>query len=180
MNELYKKILEEIGEDPNREGLLDTPARASSAMRYLTKGYHDSIDDIINGALFASEMSEMVIVKDIEMYSMCEHHLLPFLGKCHVGYLPNGKVLGLSKIARIIDFYARRLQIQERLTAEIATCIEQITGARGVAVVVEAQHLCMMMRGVEKQNSIMTTSVMLGEMRDNQSSRMEFLHLIHK
>lgn len=180
MNELYKKILEEIGEDPNREGLLDTPGRASSAMRYLTKGYHDSIDDIINGALFASEMSEMVIVKDIEMYSMCEHHLLPFLGKCHVGYLPNGKVLGLSKIARIIDFYARRLQIQERLTAEIANCIEQITGARGVAVVVEAQHLCMMMRGVEKQNSIMTTSVMLGEMRNNQSSRIEFLNLIHK
>ena len=180
MNELYKKILEEIGEDVNREGLIDTPERAAAAMRYLTKGYQDSIDDIINGALFASEMSEMVIVKDIEMYSMCEHHLLPFLGKCHVGYLPNGTVLGLSKIARIIDFYARRLQIQERLTSEIASCIEKITGARGVAVVIEAQHLCMMMRGVEKQNSIMTTSVMLGEMRDNQSSRMEFLNLTHR
>lgn len=178
MKELYKKILQGIGEDVNREGLVETPARAAEAMRYLTKGYQDSLEDIINGALFASEMSEMVIVKDIEMYSMCEHHLLPFLGKCHVGYLPNGKVLGLSKIARIIDYYARRLQIQERLTTEIASCIESITGARGVAVVIEAQHLCMMMRGVEKQNSVMTTSVMLGEMRNNQSSRAEFLTLI--
>ena len=178
MKELYKQILQGIGEDVNREGLVETPARAAEAMRYLTKGYQDSLEDIINGALFASEMSEMVIVKDIEMYSMCEHHLLPFLGKCHVGYLPNGKVLGLSKIARIIDYYARRLQIQERLTTEIASCIESITGARGVAVVIEAQHLCMMMRGVEKQNSVMTTSVMLGEMRNNQSSRAEFLTLI--
>jgi GTP cyclohydrolase I len=179
MNKLYKKILEEIGEDVNREGLLDTPERAASAMRYLMKGYQDSLDDIINGALFESEMSEMVIVKNIEMYSMCEHHLLPFLGKCHVGYLPNGKVLGLSKIARIIDYFARRLQIQHRQTSEIANSIEHNTGARGVAVVIEAQHLCMMMRGVEKQNSVMTTSVMLGEMRDNQSSRVEFLNLIH-
>lgn len=180
MKEHYKKILQEIGEDVNREGLKDTPERAASAIAYLTKGYQDSLDDIINGALFDSEMSEMVIVKHIEMYSMCEHHLLPFLGKCHVGYLPNGKVLGLSKIARIIDYFARRLQIQERLTTEIANCIESTTGARGVAVVIEAQHLCMMMRGVEKQNSIMTTSVMLGEMRDNPSSRMEFLNLINK
>lgn len=178
MQEQYKRILQSIGEDVNREGLLETPARAAEAMRYLTKGYQDSLEDIINGALFVSEMSEMVIVKDVEMYSMCEHHLLPFLGKCHVGYLPNGKVLGLSKIARIIDYYARRLQIQERLTSEIASCIEHITGARGVAVVIEAQHLCMMMRGVEKQNSVMTTSVMLGEMRNNQSSRTEFLTLI--
>ena len=178
MNELYKKILAEIGEDVNREGLLETPMRAAEAMRYLTHGYRDSLDDIINGALFDSEMSEMVIVKNIEMYSMCEHHLLPFLGKCHVGYLPDGKVLGLSKIARIVDYFARRLQIQERLTSEIATCIESITHARGVAVVIEAQHLCMMMRGVEKQNSVMTTSVMLGDMRDNPSSRMEFLNLI--
>ena len=147
-------------------------------MRYLMKGYQDSLDDIINGALFVSDMSEMVIVKSIEMYSMCEHHLLPFFGKCHVGYLPNGKVLGLSKIARIVDYYARRLQLQERLTSEIANCIESITGARGVAVVVEAQHLCMMMRGVEKQNSVMTTSVMLGDMRNNPASRMEFLNLI--
>lgn len=178
MKKLYQQILEDIGEDIHREGLIDTPARAAEAMRYLTKGYKDSLEDIINNALFASDMSEMVIVKDIEMYSMCEHHLLPFLGKCHVGYLPNGKVLGLSKIARIVDYFARRLQIQERLTSEIASCIESITGARGVAVVVEAQHLCMMMRGVEKQNSVMTTSVMLGDMRDNPSSRMEFLNLI--
>jgi len=178
MQNLYKKILSDIGEDINREGLLDTPERAANAMLYLTKGYRESLDDIINGALFESDMNEMVIVKHIEMYSMCEHHLLPFLGKCHVGYLPNGKVLGLSKIARIVDFFARRLQIQERLTSEIANCIGNITDARGVAVVMEAQHLCMMMRGVEKQNSIMTTSVMLGEMRDNPSSRVEFLNLI--
>lgn len=178
MEQLYTKLLKELGEDINREGLKDTPARAANAMRYLTKGYHESLNDIINGALFDSEMSEMVIVKDIEMYSMCEHHLLPFLGKCHVGYLPNGKVIGLSKIARIVDFFARRLQIQERMTGEIAHCIEQITGARGVAVVVEAKHLCMMMRGVEKQNSVMTTSVMLGDMRNNPNCRIEFLNLI--
>lgn len=178
MHELYKKILEEIGEDVTREGLKETPERAANALLYLTKGYQESLDDIINEALFDSDMSEMVIVKDIEMYSMCEHHLLPFLGKCHVGYLPKGKVLGLSKIARIVDYFSRRLQIQERLTSEIAECIESITGARGVAVVMEAKHLCMMMRGVEKQNSVMTTSVMLGEMRTNASSRSEFLHLI--
>ncbi len=178
MEQLYSDLLKEIGEDITREGLKDTPARAANAMRFLTKGYHENIDDIINDALFDSDMSELVIVKDIEMYSMCEHHLLPFLGKCHVGYLPNGKVIGLSKIARIVDFFARRLQIQERMTGEIANCIEAITGARGVAVVVEAKHLCMMMRGVEKQNSVMTTSVMLGEMRANSSSRSEFLNLI--
>ena len=178
MKNAFKQILQDIGEDVNREGLRDTPERAANAIRYLTKGYDENLDDIINGALFESEMSEMVIVKDIEMYSMCEHHLLPFLGKCHIGYLPNGKVIGLSKIARIVDFYARRLQIQERLTTEIASCLMNITGARGVAVVMEAQHLCMMMRGVEKRNSVMTTSVMLGEMRDNSSSRMEFLNLI--
>lgn len=178
MHTLFKQILEDIGEDVTREGLRDTPERAANAFRYLTRGYQESLDDIINGALFDSEMSEMVIVKDIEMYSMCEHHLLPFLGKCHVGYLPQGKVIGLSKIARILDYFARRLQIQERLTTEVAQCIETMTGARGVAVVIEAQHLCMMMRGVEKQNSTMTTSVMLGDMRHNPSSRMEFLHLI--
>lgn len=178
MQALYQQILKELGEDTKREGLQDTPRRAAEALQYLTKGYHESLNDIINDALFASDMSEMVIVKDIEMYSMCEHHLLPFLGKCHVGYLPNGKVIGLSKIARIVDFFARRLQIQERLTAEVAHCIQSITGARGVAVVMEAKHLCMMMRGVEKQNSVMTTSVMLGEMRDQPSSRSEFLLLI--
>ncbi len=178
MEQLYTKLLKELGEDINREGLRDTPTRAANAMRYLTKGYRENIDDIINGALFDSDMSELVIVKDIELYSMCEHHLLPFLGKCHVGYLPNGKVIGLSKVARIVDFFARRLQIQERMTGEIAHCIESVTGARGVAVVIEAKHLCMMMRGVEKQNSVMTTSVMLGEMRSNHSSRSEFLNLI--
>ncbi len=178
MQKLYKQLLSDIGENVDREGLLDTPERAASAMRYLTKGYHESLDEIINGALFESDMNEMVIVKDVEMYSMCEHHLLPFFGKCHVGYLPKGKVIGLSKIARIVDYFARRLQIQERLTTEVANCIADITGARGVAVVMEARHLCMMMRGVEKQNSVMTTSVMLGEMRSNSSSRMEFLNLI--
>lgn len=178
MEKLYKQLLTDLGEDITREGLKDTPTRAANAMKYLTKGYHESLDEIINGALFNSEMSEMVIVKDIELYSMCEHHLLPFLGKCHVGYLPDGKVIGLSKIARIVDFFARRLQIQERLTGEIAHCIESITGARGVSVVIEAKHLCMMMRGVEKQNSVMTTSVMLGEMRNNSSCRSEFLNLI--
>ncbi|WP_058534470.1 GTP cyclohydrolase I FolE [Legionella saoudiensis] len=180
MKELYEQLLTELGEDITREGLVDTPERAANAMRYLTKGYHEDLDEIINGALFDSEMSEMVIVKDIELYSMCEHHLLPFLGKCHVGYIPNGKVIGLSKIARVVDFFARRLQIQERLTSEIAHCIESITGALGVAVVIEAKHLCMMMRGVEKQNSVMATSVMLGEMRNNATSRAEFLKLIHK
>ena len=178
MQESFKEILLGVGEDIHREGLRDTPERAANAFLYLTKGYHESLDDIINGALFESDMNEMVIVKDIEMYSMCEHHLLPFLGKCHIGYLPNSRVLGLSKIARIVDFFARRLQIQERLTTEIAQCIANITNARGVAVVMEEKHLCMMMRGVEKQNSVMTTSVMLGEMRDNPSSRMEFLNLI--
>ena len=179
MQKSYKDILKNIGEDVDREGLRETPERAANAMKYLTKGYHESLDDIINNALFDSDMNEMVIIKDIEMYSMCEHHLLPFFGKCHVGYLPKGKVIGLSKIARIVDFFARRLQIQERLTSEVANCLASITGARGVAVVMEARHLCMMMRGVEKQNSVMTTSVMLGEMRENPSSRIEFLNLIH-
>ncbi len=180
MEQLFTAILKELGEDVTREGLQGTPSRAANAMRYLTKGYHESLDEIINGALFDSDMSEMVIVKDIELYSMCEHHLLPFIGKCHVGYLPNKKVIGLSKIARIVDFFARRLQIQERLTGEIADCIQNITGARGVAVIIEAKHLCMMMRGVEKQNSIMTTSVMLGDIKTNPSSRLEFLNLINK
>lgn len=178
MQQSFRHIIQELGEDLTREGLRDTPERAAKALQYLTKGYQESLDEIINDALFESDMNEMVIVKHIEMYSLCEHHLLPFLGTCHVGYLPNGKVLGLSKVARIVDFFARRLQIQERLTTEIAQCIADITGARGVAVVMEAKHLCMMMRGVEKQNSVLTTSVMLGEMRDNPSSRLEFLNLI--
>jgi GTP cyclohydrolase IA len=178
MKNLFEQLLQGLGEDIHREGLRDTPERAANAFLYLTKGYRENLDDIINGALFESDMNEMVLVKDIEMYSTCEHHLLPFIGKCHIGYLPNGHVLGLSKIARIVDYFARRLQIQERLTTEVAHCIANITNARGVAVVMEARHLCMMMRGVEKQNSVMTTSVMLGEMRDNPSSRMEFLNLI--
>lgn len=180
MKYLYEQLLQKIGEDPSREGLQGTPERASVALQYLTKGYRENLDSIINDALFESDISEMVIVKDIELYSMCEHHLLPFMGSCHVGYLPNGKVIGLSKIARVVDYFARRLQIQERLTTEIANCIQQSTGARGVAVVIEAQHLCMMMRGVEKKNALMTTSVMLGEIRNNPSSRLEFLNLIQK
>lgn len=178
MEALYQELLSQIGEDVNREGLRDTPKRAAEAMRYLTHGYEENIGDIINDALFTSDMSEIVVVKNMELYSLCEHHLLPFIGKCHVGYLPNGKILGLSKIARIVDYFARRLQVQERLTSEIANCIQEVTQAAGVAVVIEAQHLCMMMRGVEKQNARMSTSVMLGAMRDNPGSRLEFLSLI--
>lgn len=180
MQNLYKQLLKEIGEDVNREGLRDTPKRAASAFAHLTKGYQENLEEILNGALFKTDMSEMVIVKDIELYSLCEHHLLPFLGKCHIGYMPNGQVLGVSKIARVVDLFSRRLQIQERLTAEIADCILSATQAYGVAVIIEAQHLCMMMRGVEKQNSVMTTSVMLGQFRTNAASRMEFLSLCRK
>ena len=178
MHQFYKDLFLHIGENPEREGLKDTPQRAFQAFEYLTKGYKENLEDIINNALFPSKASEMVIVKNIELYSMCEHHLLPFFGKCHIGYLPNGKVLGVSKLARIVDYYARRLQIQESLTQEIAECIEKITESKGVGVVIEAQHLCMMMRGVEKQNSVMKTSVMLGQARENINTRMEFLDLI--
>lgn len=174
----FRSILEQIGEDPNREGLLDTPSRAAKAMEFLTRGYHQTLDEIVNNALFESDTSEMILVEDIELYSMCEHHMLPFVGKCHVAYVPTGKVLGLSKVARIVDMYARRLQIQENLTRQIAEAIAGVTGASGVGVIIEAKHMCMMMRGVEKQNSVMKTSVMLGSFRDNQSTRMEFLSLI--
>lgn len=174
----YTAILEELGENPNREGLIDTPKRAAKAMQYLCKGYQQTLEEVVGDALFTSDNSEIVLVKDIELYSLCEHHILPFIGKVHVAYLPNGKVLGLSKIARIVDMYARRLQIQENLTHEIAEAIERITGAIGVAVVIEAKHMCMMMRGVEKQNSTMITSVMLGEFRNNATTRSEFLSLI--
>lgn len=178
MQEYYKKIIEEIGENPNREGLRDTPKRAAQAMAFLTQGYQQSIDHVINGALFQSDNEEMVLVKNIELYSLCEHHLLPFIGKCHVAYLPNGKILGLSKVARIVDMHSRRLQVQENLTKEIAQTIYEVTGALGVGVIIEAKHLCMMMRGVEKQNSIMTTSVMLGSMREDARTRSEFLSLV--
>ena len=181
MNDLpghYRDILTGLGEDPEREGLRDTPTRAAKAMQYLCGGYQRCLEEIVNGALFASDNDEMVIVKDIELYSLCEHHLLPFIGKAHVAYIPTGRVLGLSKVARIVDMYARRLQIQENLTRQIAEAIQEVTGAAGVAVVIEAKHMCMMMRGVEKQNSSMITSVMLGEFRENAATRSEFLSLI--
>ncbi|MDR9439940.1 MAG: GTP cyclohydrolase I FolE [Halomonas sp.] len=175
----YRRIIHELGEDPDREGLRDTPKRAAKAMQFLNRGYTESLEEIVNGAVFESETDEMVLVKDIELYSMCEHHLLPFIGKCHIAYLPSGKVLGLSKFARIVDMYARRMQIQENLTRQIAEAVQQVTEARGVAVVIEARHLCMMMRGVEKQNSSMTSSVMLGAFREKQSTRQEFLTLVN-
>ncbi|MFC4274779.1 GTP cyclohydrolase I FolE [Achromobacter aloeverae] len=174
----YHAILQSLGEDPDREGLRDTPKRAAKAMHYLCQGYRQSLEEIVNGALFSSDTSEIVLVKNIELYSLCEHHMLPFIGKAHVAYLPKGKVLGLSKVARIVDMYARRLQIQENLSRQIAEAVQQVTGASGVAVVIEAQHMCMMMRGVEKQNSSMVTSVMLGEFHDNPATRAEFLNLI--
>ncbi len=178
MEDQYRLILEKIGEDPTRSGLVDTPLRAARAMEFLTRGYAQTLDQIVNSALFDSDTSEMILVQDIELYSMCEHHILPFIGKCHVAYVPTGKVLGLSKIARIVDMYARRLQIQENLTKQIAEAIQSVTDASGVGVIIEARHMCIMMRGVEKQNSLMKTSVMLGTFRDNQSTRMEFLSLI--
>ncbi|MEX6503558.1 GTP cyclohydrolase I FolE [Pseudomonas zhanjiangensis] len=174
----YREILLGIGENPEREGLLDTPKRAAKAMQYLCHGYQQSLEEVVNGALFASDNDEMVMVKDVELYSLCEHHLLPFIGKAHVAYIPTGKVLGLSKVARIVDMFARRLQIQENLTRQIAEAVQQVTNAAGVAVVIEAKHMCMMMRGVEKQNSLMSTSVMLGAFRESTNTRQEFLQLI--
>ncbi len=178
MQEAFSHIIDGVGEDLTRDGLVDTPKRAAKAMKFLTRGYQQSIEEVVNGALFESEASEMVLVSNIELYSMCEHHLLPFIGKCHVAYIPNGKVLGLSKVARIVDMYARRLQIQENLTNEIAQCMMEITGAEGVGVIIEAKHMCMMMRGVEKQNSQMRTSSLLGSFRDNENTRHEFLALV--
>jgi len=180
MQNEFKKIIEALGENPEREGLRDTPRRAAKAMEFLTQGYHQSVDSIVNGALFQSDNDEMVLVKSIELYSLCEHHLLPFIGKCHVAYMPNGKIIGLSKIPRIVDMHARRLQIQENLTREIANTIHAVTGAKGVGVIIEAQHLCMMMRGVEKQNSVMSTSVMLGSLREDPRTRAEFLSLVRQ
>lgn len=178
MKDAFANIIQSIGEDLERPGLVDTPKRAAKAFEFLTHGYQQDLDEVINGALFPSDSKEMVIVKDIELYSLCEHHLLPFIGKCHVAYIPDGKVLGLSKVARIVDMYSRRLQIQENLATQIAKTIEDVTGAIGVGVIIEAKHMCMMMRGVQKQNSLMKTSAMLGIFRDNQSTRTEFLSLI--
>ncbi|GAB3101784.1 GTP cyclohydrolase I FolE [Aestuariicella hydrocarbonica] len=180
MTTLKQAYAEIIGsrDDLSRPGLLDTPKRAAKAFDFITRGYDQSLEEVVNGALFPSDSNEMVIVKDIELYSLCEHHVLPFVGKCHVAYLPSGQVIGLSKIARIVDMFARRLQIQENLTTEVAEAIMKLTNAHGVGVIIEARHFCMMMRGVEKQNSSMKTSAMLGEFRSNQATRSEFLTLL--
>lgn len=178
MEQAIAKLIHSLGDSIDSNSLKDTPARAAEAYRYLTRGYHQNVADIVNGAIFTSDMDEMVLVKDVEIYSLCEHHLLPFFGKCHIAYIPNGTVLGLSKFARIADLFARRLQIQERLTQQIAQTILEVTNAKGVAVIIEAQHLCMMMRGVEKQNSVMKTSVMLGKFRSDDRTRNELLSLL--
>ena len=174
----WASIIEAVGEDLSRPGLQETPKRAAKAFEFLTRGYQQSVDEVVNDALFPSDSSEMVLVQDVELYSLCEHHILPFIGKCHVAYIPTGKVLGLSKVARIVDVFARRLQIQENLTSQIAKTIMEVTGAEGVGVIIEAQHMCMMMRGVEKQNSLMKTSAMLGCFRSEQKTRDEFLSLL--
>ena len=176
--ESYKTMIKDIGEDLKRDGLVNTPKRAAAAFKFLNHGYKLSLDKIVNEALFESDAEDMVLVRDIEFYSLCEHHMLPFNGRCHVAYIPNGKVLGLSKIARIVDMFARRLQIQERLTHEVALAVQEVTGCKGCAVVVEAQHMCMIMRGVQKQNSVMKTSAMLGVFRSNATTRAEFLSLL--
>ena len=178
ISSMMKKILEKLGEDPNREGLVRTPDRAEKALRFLTSGYQVDVDRIVNGALFTHCCDEMVIVKDIEFFSMCEHHLLPFFGSCHVGYIPRRRVIGLSKIARLVNLYARRLQLQERLTRQIAEALDEQIQPEGVGVVIEARHLCMIMRGVEKQHSRAVTSTMLGVFRENKNTREEFLALI--
>lgn len=175
-----EQILRHIGEDVSREGLVSTPGRAADALRFMTQGYNVQVDDVVSNALFESDLEEIILVKDIELYSLCEHHVMPFIGKCHVGYLPKGKVLGISKVARIVDLFARRLQIQERLTQQIANAIYEVTSASGVGVIIEAQHLCMAMRGVQKQHSSMKTSVLLGSFRDAPDTRAEFLHLVDK
>lgn len=178
MEENWANIITAIGEDLDRPGLVDTPARAARAFEFLTRGYKQSVDDVVNNALFPSDSSEMVLVQNVELYSLCEHHMLPFIGRCHVAYIPTGKVLGLSKVARLVDVFARRLQIQEALTSQIAETIMSVTGAEGVGVIIEARHMCMMMRGVEKQNSVMKTSSMLGSFREHQATRDEFLQLL--
>ena len=180
MQEIIRQLLAELGEDPSREGLLDTPKRVEKALAFLTSGYAADVDATLNNALFSVDYNEMVIVRDIDFYSLCEHHLLPFFGKCHVAYIPQGRVLGLSKIPRLVDIFARRLQIQERLTSQIAETLREKVDPLGVAVVMEATHLCMAMRGVEKQNSVATTSAMLGVFREDARTRMEFLELIKR
>lgn len=177
---LVKKILKELGEDPNREGLVKTPHRIAEALLFLTSGYREDVQQLINNACFTQEVNSMVIVKDIEVYSLCEHHMLPFFGRCHVGYLPKGRVFGVSKIARMVDMFARRLQIQERLTEQISFAIKEAIDADGVGVMIEARHLCMMMRGVEKQNSMLITSSLLGTFRENPATRHEFLSLVER
>jgi GTP cyclohydrolase I len=174
-----RHILTQLGEDPTRDGLAKTPQRVDASLRYLTSGYQKDADQLLNGAMFDVAYDEMVIVKNIEVFSLCEHHMLPFFGKCHVAYIPNGKIIGLSKIPRLVDMYARRLQVQERLTTQIAETINTKISPKGVAVVIEAQHLCMIMRGVEKQNSVAVTSSMLGGFKDDQDTRNEFLNLLH-
>jgi len=174
----FKRIIEATGENSSREGLLKTPARAAEAFRFLTSGYHQSVTEIVGDALFETTTEEMIILKNIELYSLCEHHLMPFTGKCHLAYLPAGKMIGLSKLARIVDLFARRLQVQEKLTTDIADAVMDITGCQGAGVIIEARHLCMMMRGVEKQNSIMTTSAMRGAFRNQPATRAEFLALL--
>lgn len=178
MSDAFANIITNVGEDLDRQGLMDTPNRAAKAMQYLTRGYEQDLDTVVNGAVFDSTNEEMVLVKSIEVYSLCEHHLLPIIGHAHVAYIPDGKVLGLSKLARIVDMYARRFQIQENLTQQIAEAIESVIHPKGVAVQITAAHMCMMMRGVEKQQSVTTTSVMLGQMKSDQGSRMEFLHQV--
>lgn len=180
MTELVAQLLEALGEAPGRNGLQKTPERVAKALQFMTQGYHQDIERLLNGALFPIEYDEMVIVKDIDFFSLCEHHLLPFFGKCHVGYLPNKKVVGLSKIPRVVDVFARRLQVQERLTVQIAETLKRKLDAHGVAVVMEARHLCMMMRGVEKQNTLAVTSSMLGVFRTQEQTRNEFLKLIQR
>ena len=178
LQSLIERILHAVGEDPKREGLLKTPERVEESLKFLTSGYSTDVDQLVNGAIYNEDYNEMVIVKDVDVYSLCEHHMLPFFGKCHVAYLPKGKIIGLSKIPRLIDAYSRRLQVQERLTTEIAQCIQNIVKPAGVAVVIDAVHLCMSMRGVEKQNSYTTTSSMLGCFKDDARTRSEFLSLV--
>ena len=177
---LVKELLVELGEDPQREGLVDTPKRVAASLAYLTSGYQADVDQLINQACFAQQTTSMIVLKDIELYSLCEHHLLPFYGRCHIGYIPRGRVFGISKLARLVDVYARRLQIQERLTEQIAFAIKDSINADGVGVLIEARHLCMMMRGVEKQNSMFVTSSVLGVFRTNPATREEFLSIINR